>query len=162
MTERKKKAVQAYVFFILTALAVGGISAFIARDNMNIYDEIIKPPLAPAGFLFPVVWTVLYILMGISAAMVWLQRDKNNDKAVNALLWYAASLVVNFIWSPLFFNFRLFLPAFIVLAVLLILILKTVWEYRGIFPFAAYLQIPYIIWVSFAGYLNLAIWILNK
>lgn len=162
MTERKKKVIPVYVFFIVTALAAGGISAFITRDNMDIYSEIVKPPLSPPGFLFPVVWTALYILMGISGAMIWLRRDKCKDKAENALLWYAASLVVNFIWSPVFFNFRLFLLSFIILVVLLILILKTVWEYRRIFPLAAYLQIPYIIWVSFAGYLSLAIWILNK
>lgn len=161
MTSTKKKKILTYAIFILISLAVGGIAAFITRNNMNIYDEINKPVFSPPGFLFPVVWTVLYILMGISSAMIWLCRDSFREEAESALLWYGGSLVANFWWSPVFFNFRMYLFAFIILVILLMLVLKSAVEYKKLRPVAAYLQLPYIIWICFAGYLNLAIYILN-
>ena len=150
-----------YIISILIALAVGGASALLTMGNMNIYSEIRTPPLSPPSILFPIVWTVLYILMGISAAMIYTDKISTKKEKAEALLPYSSSLIVNFAWSIIFFNFRAFFVAFIWLLLLLYLIIKTVIEYKKINPLSAYLQIPYAIWVSFAGYLNLGIWLLN-
>lgn len=161
MKKETKRSILTFIIAIIIPLFIGGLSAFLTRDNMNIYDEINTPPLSPPGILFPVVWTVLYILMGVSSGLIWLKRGENREKAENALLIYAVSLVFNFIWSIIFFNFRLFLLSFIWLVVLLILIILTTIKYKKILPIAAFLQIPYVLWVTFAGYLNFGIYLLN-
>lgn len=157
-----KKAVLSFAAAILIPLAIGGLSAFLTRGNMNIYEDINTPPLSPPSFLFPVVWTVLYILMGVSSGIVLLKRDEHKAQADTALLLYASSLVMNFIWSLIFFNFRAYLFSFIWLIAMFITIILTYLGYKRLSSLAAYLQIPYILWVSFAGYLNFGIWLLNK
>ncbi len=161
MKKKTKSIALTFIIAIAVPLATGGLSALLTKDNMNIYGEISTPPLSPPSFLFPVVWTLLYILMGVSSAFIWLQRKDEKEKADNALLIYAASLVFNFIWSLIFFNFRLYLFSFIWLVCLLVLIILTIVSYRRLCPVAAYLQIPYALWVAFAGYLNFGIWLLN-
>lgn len=161
MKKETKRSILTFIISIIIPLFIGGLSAFLTRDNMNIYDEISTPPLSPPGFLFPVVWTVLYVLMGVSSGLIWQKRGENRENAENALLIYAVSLVFNFIWSIIFFNFRLYLLSFIWLVVLLILIILTTIKYKKILPLAALLQIPYILWVTFAGYLNFGIYLLN-
>lgn len=153
--------IKPYVVSILIALAVGALSAFLTRGGMDIYSQVNVPPLAPPGFLFPIVWTVLFILMGISAAIIYGKREEYPNEVRRALTVYGLSLAVNFLWSIIFFNFRSFLFAFVWLLLLLYLILKTIMLYKPISPIAAYLQIPYLIWVTFAGYLNLGIFLLN-
>lgn len=162
MKKETKKTVLTLLIAVAIPLAAGGLSAFLTKDNMNIYKELNSPPLSPPSFLFPVVWTALYVLMGISSGIIWLKRKDSKNTAENSLLFYAASLVFNFIWSLIFFNFRLYLFAFIWLIILLVLIILTVIGYKKLSPLAAYLQIPYILWVSFAGYLNFGIWLLNR
>ncbi len=162
MKKETKAIILTFAAAIALALAVGGISAFLTRENMNIYEQVNTPPLSPPAFLFPVVWTVLYVLMGIGSAFILRKRAEDKDKAENALLIYCTSLVFNFIWSIIFFNFRAFLFSFIWLAVLLALIILTIIKYKRLSPLAAYLQIPYCLWVAFAGYLNFGIWLLNK
>lgn len=157
-----KKTVKSYVISILIALAVGGLSAFFTRNSMDLYEDIITPPLAPPSILFPIVWTVLYILMGISAAIVYNDRNASTAQKNSALYTYGLSLIVNFFWSIIFFNMRAFLFSFIWLILLLFLIVRTIMKYYKISPLAAYLQIPYVLWVTFAGYLNFAIWYLNR
>ena len=153
--------IKPYIISVLIALAVGGLSAFLTRGDMDLYENIVTPPLAPPGILFPIVWSLLYILMGISAAMIWKERGSSPLSVQNALYTYATSLVLNFAWSIIFFKFGAFLLAFIWLILLFISIIATILKYRKIKPLAAYLQIPYAVWVAFAGYLNLAIYILN-
>ena len=143
-----------YIISILIALGVGGLSALLTMGNMDVYSQILKPSFAPPGFIFPIVWGILYVLMGISAARVYIKGGN--------LFYYAIQLIFNFFWSIFFFNFRWFLFSFIWLLGLLFLIVRTIMKYRRIKPIAAYLQIPYALWVAFAGYLNLAIWLLNK
>lgn len=157
-----KKKLKSFIFSIGISLSVGIISALLTRKNMNIYEEVITPPLSPPSFLFPVVWTVLYILMGISAAMIHTDNLALKRQKDRTLFTYAASLFVNFLWSILFFNMRAFLFSFLWLLLLLYLIVSTILQYRKINQTAAYLQIPYAVWVTFAGYLNLGIWILNS
>ena len=156
------KKIKPYVISIVIALGVGGLSALLTSGNMDIYSRIEQPPLAPPAILFPIVWTILYVLMGISAAMIYEEKDRKPDEVRNALTVYGISLFFNFFWSIIFFNMQAYLFAFIWLVVLWALILLTIIKYYRIKPIAAYLQIPYLLWVTFAGYLNFAIYILNK
>ena len=155
------KKIKPYLVSILISVGVGALSAFLTRGNMDIYEEIKMPPLSPPSILFPIVWGILYILMGISAAMIFTKRRDDFKKSTSALATYASSLIVNFAWSIIFFNFRAFFFAFVWLLLLLYLIIKTILQYREIDKVAAYLQIPYALWVIFAGYLTFGIWILN-
>lgn len=151
-----------FAIAIAIPLAIGGLSALLTRGNMQIYSEVRTPPLSPPTILFPIVWTLLYILMGVSSAIIWANREKDIEAAQSGLAAYAVSLAFNFTWSILFFNFRLFGFSFVWLLALWILILVTILQYRKISPTAAYLQIPYAVWVAFAGYLNAGIWWLNR
>lgn len=153
--------IKPYVISVAFALGIGSLSALITAGSMDLYSEIVQPPLAPPGFLFPIVWTILYILMGISAAMIWQERGTNRQKVDTALSVYALNLFLNFFWSIIFFNMRAFLFAFIWLIALWAVILTMIIKFTKIKPVAGYLQIPYLLWVTFAGYLNLAIYILN-
>lgn len=150
--------IKPYVISIIIALAVGGLSALFTNDNMEIYSQINQPPLAPPSFLFPIVWTILFTLMGISSAIVYVKNTSHSQKA---LIIYAIQLIVNFLWSIIFFNLRTYLFAFIWLVFLWILILKMIFEFYKVSKLAAYLQIPYLLWVTFAAYLNFMIFILN-
>ena len=138
-------------------LAVGSLSALLTRNSMETFNSITKPDLAPPGWLFPVVWTILYILMGIASYLMLTSR-KPNDKALTT---YGIQLVFNFFWSIIFFNLQLYLFAFIWLVLLWLLILKTTLLFYQISKPAGYLMIPYLLWVTFAGYLNFAIYLLN-
>ena len=149
-----------YVIAILIPLGVGIASSLLTMENMGIYSEVNTPPLSPPSWLFPVAWTVLYILMGISSALVWCTKTDNTAKETG-LAYYIASLIFNFGWSIIFFNLRAFFVAFAWLCVLWILILFTVVFYARVNKTAAYLQLPYLVWVTFAGYLNIAIALLN-
>ena len=159
---KKKSNIWVYVIFIGVTLAVGGLSALITSGSMDIYGDIILPPLAPPSILFPIVWTILYVLMGISAAMIYTDRFSSQKSKTDALTVYALQLIFNFFWSIFFFNLRAFLFSFLWLAVLLLLIVKMIVDFVKIKKLAGYLQIPYLIWVTFAGYLNLGIYLLNR
>lgn len=160
--QKYKKYIPSYLVAIAIPLLVGIISALLTKDNMQIFDEITKPPLSPPAALFPIAWGILYILMGVSSAMIYNSiNDKNRELARQALTYYIISLAFNFLWSILFFNLRVFAIAVLCLAILLFFIIKTTLSYFKINRVAAYLQIPYILWVIFAGYLNIAIAIIN-
>ena len=152
------KKAKPYIFSILLALTVGGLSALAIANNMNVYDKINAPPLSPPGWLFPVVWTILFILMGISSAIIFTSKSKQKD---DALFIYAVSLVLNFSWSIFFFNILSFIVSFIILVALWLSIIITIIKYYKINKPAAWLQLPYLLWVTFAGYLNFAIILLN-
>jgi tryptophan-rich sensory protein len=138
-------------------LAVGGLSAFFTQNNMQIFETIKKPFLSPPGWLFPVVWIVLYILMGIASYLV-VVSGKTNDTALTA---YSLQLVFNFFWSLIFFHQKRFLLAFLWLILLWLLIYKTLHLFYQISKTAGYLMLPYLAWVTFAGYLNYSIFLLN-
>ncbi len=156
-----KSKIKSYVIGILIPLAVGGLAAFLTRNSMDIYSTLVQPPLAPPGILFPIVWSILYILMGFGSALIY-ESPADEKSKTNALWVYGLQLAVNFFWSILFFNLRAFLPSFIWLVLLWVLIILMLVRFARINKLAAYLQIPYLVWVTFAGYLNLAIYILNK
>ncbi len=155
------KKIKPFIISIAISLGIGLLSALLTRNSIDIYSDIVQPPLAPPSILFPIVWTVLYVLMGIGAALVYVRGRDNPTQATQALAVYALNLFLNFFWSIIFFNMRAFLFAFIWLILLWIVILIMILKFRKVSPLAAYLQIPYLLWVTFAGYLNLAIYILN-
>lgn len=155
------KTLKTYVVAILIPLAVGALAAFLTRGNMMLYDQIVKPPLAPPPILFPIVWTLLYILMGISSARVYLKKQSMSQEVSSALTVYALQLGFNFFWSLIFFNLRAFFFAFWWILILWVLIIIMILKFRKIDGIAATINIPYLLWVTFAAYLNLAIYILN-
>lgn len=155
------KKIKPFVISIAIALAVGGLSALLTMGNMDIYSRINQPPLAPPSWLFPVVWTMLYILMGIGAALVYNRKGLKPAATKRALIIYSVNLFLNFFWSIIFFNLGTYFFAFVWLAALWAVILAMIISFRRVSAAAAYMQIPYLIWVTFAGYLNFAIYLLN-
>ncbi len=149
-----------FLISIAIPLIVGGLSAIITRGDMNLYSQIIRPPLSPPSWLFPVVWTILYTLMGISLYLVWNSNASCIAKR-NAYIFFGVQLFLNFIWSPIFFSGRQFLLAFIVLILMWLFTLGMIVSFYRISKPAGLLQIPYILWLTFAGYLNFAIYLLN-
>ena len=150
-----------YIISIAIPIGVGIFSALITMKNMQLFDEINKPPLSPPRWLFPIIWTILYVLMGLSSARIYNLKEAQRAKVREALYCYLESLVVNFAWSIIFFNFGAFLLAFLWILLLLFLIVKGTILYGKLDRVSAYLQIPYIIWVSFATYLTFCIMLLN-
>ena len=148
------------ILAIAIPLIVGGLSALITMDSMGLFDTVDKPPLSPPAWLFPVVWTALYILMGIASYIVFEKTADMVEKS-KALRVYFLQLAFNFLWSVFFFNFELYLFSFFWLLALWVLIIVTAVRFYRISRVAGYLMIPYVIWVTFAGYLNLGIAILN-
>ncbi len=148
-----------YIFFIATSILTGVLSALITRSNMDIFDTVLKPPLTPPAVVFPVVWTILFTLMGISAARIYIN---NENKWNYSLTVWSIQLTVNFIWSIIFFNLQAFLFAFIWLLLLWVLILFMIILFYRQDKLAGLLQIPYLFWVTFAGYLTLSIYLLNN
>lgn len=148
------------IISLLVPLGVGGLSALITGGNMDIYSKINRPPLSPPGIVFPIVWSILYTLMGISLYLVWNKNDNSSQSNI-AYFWFAVQLFLNFIWSPIFFGAQQYLVAFIVLILLIASVVAMIVSFYKISKPAALLQISYLIWLIFAGYLNLAIYILN-
>ena len=147
------------IISLLISLGVGGLSALITSGSMDIYKILVKPPLAPPSILFPIVWTILYILMGISSYMIFNSDDYMKDSALKI---YLLQLGLNFIWPIFFFLLKLRLAALIIISLLLITIAYMIIKFYRINKTSAYLQIPYLLWVSFATYLNLGFYILNR
>ena len=148
------------IISLVIPLAAGGLSGFLNKDSMKSFESLNQPPLSPPGWLFPVVWTILYVLMGIASYLVYTSYAPRRQKK-NALTVYGVQLFFNFIWSFLFFGFEKYTFAFVWLIIMLALIILTTVLFSKISKPAAYLMIPYILWVTFAGYLNLGIYILN-
>ena len=147
-------------FWILLAEAVGGFSGWLTREGTKIYQQTVaQPPLSPPGWVFPVVWGILYALMGISAARIY--RNPPSRERSRGLNLFIAQLAVNFFWSPIFFNLQAFGLAFFWLLMLWGLVLWMIFAFRKTDPNAAKLQIPYFLWLTFAAYLNLGVWYLN-
>lgn len=155
------KNLKTLLIAVAVPLFVGGISGFLSRGSRAAYSLLNKPALSPPGWVFPVVWTTLFILMGIASYLVVTSGKPQNDIS-NALTVYIIQLMVNFFWSIFFFNFERYLFSFFWIVLLWILILFTILLFYRISKPAAYLMIPYLLWVTFAGYLNLSIYLLNR
>ena len=155
---KMKKGVIPFLVFPAVSLLVGSLSALLTGENMMIYQTVAKPALAPPAVLFPIVWTALYLLMGVGAALVYNARGEFRTIG----LWlFAAQLAVNFFWSILFFNLRAFLFAFVWLILLWVLAAAMSVAFFKTRRVAGLLQIPYLLWLTFAAYLNFSVYILN-
>ncbi|MBK5240870.1 TspO/MBR family protein [Clostridium sp.] len=155
-----KKNIIALLISILLAQGIGLLSGFLSMSPTNAYENFNKPSFSPPGWVFPVVWTVLFFLMAVSAYRIWM-RGKSGVDVSKALTLYGIQLFLNFLWSIIFFRYRLYALAFLELLVLLVFILLTTFEFYRIDKTVGYLMVPYIAWVSFAGVLNYTIWMLN-
>lgn len=157
-----KKNWKNLIVCILIPLAVGSIAGLLTMGGMEEFATLNKPPLSPPAWLFPVVWTILYILMGISSYLIYTSEEpKESNLKSQALSTYGYQLLVNFLWPVFFFDFRWYFFSFLWLVFLWILVAKMILEFRKISPLAALLNVPYLLWLSFAVYLNLGVWLLN-
>ena len=143
---------------ILISLGTGTLAGLLTSGSMEKYQTLYHPPLAPPGWVFPVVWTILYFLMGVAAYRVYVS---GNDDTKQALLIYGAQLLVNALWPLLFFKLDAYFFSFIWLLLLFDLVLLTARCFSMIDQIAGKLFITYLIWLVFAGYLNLAYLIHN-
>ena len=140
-------------------LAVGGLATLLS-GGMDSYRALNQPPLSPPGWVFPIVWTVLYLLMGEASYRV-LVSGAEETRIKKALTAYGVQLLLNFIWPLVFFGGQMYLAAFFVLIALWIAIFVTMRLFVRINETASDLLIPYLLWVTFAGYLNLGVFLLN-
>lgn len=157
----KKQSWKQYTFWIILSEAVGALSGWLSQEAMRSFGETVtQPPFTPPALVFPIVWTILYALMGISAARIMLaESTPESRKGINLFI---AQLIVNFFWSPIFFNAQAYGFAFLWLLLLWVLVLAMILQFRKVDPLAAKLQIPYLIWLTFAAFLNFGVWYLNK
>ena len=145
---------------IAIPLAVGGLSALLTGTAMEAFETMRKPPLSPPAEVFPVVWTILYTLMGISSYLIF-NSGAEPEEIRKALALYGYQLVVNFLWSTFFFSFQWYFFAFLWLLLLIGLTAAMILEFSKLSKPAAWLNIPFLIWLIFAGYLNFSVWRLN-
>lgn len=156
----KKHTWKRYALWVLPAEAVGGLAGWLTRDGMKTYlAEAAKPPLSPPSIVFPIVWTVLFALMGIGAARI--DQSPVSRERTRGLRLFWVQLLFNFLWTILFFGTLRFDLAFFWLLALWALILWMLLTFRRVDPPAAWMQLPYLLWVTFAAYLNLGVWLLN-
>ncbi len=155
-----RKKIAPYALSILLALGVGALAAILTREGMRYFaSSTNQPPLSPPPWLFPVVWSLLYILMGYGAGRMHSLEDSPAKK--RALTLYYAQLAMNFVWNFIFFAFRAYLFALAWLLILWALVYCMICAFRRLDKRAANLQIPYLIWLSFAAYLNFGVYLLN-
>lgn len=150
-----------YALWIGLSEAAGLLSGYLSREATQLYSEFIqKPPLSPPAILFPIVWSVLYALMGIGMARVRLEEPSYQRSRSTGL--FLLQLGFNFFWSLIFFNAQAFGFALVWLLVLWGLVFLMIRSFYRVDPLAAYLQIPYLLWLTFAAYLNAGVWLLNR
>lgn len=146
------------IIITIITFVVGSFFSWFTMNNMDTFKELEKPVNVPA-MLFPIVWSILYLLISISCYIITKPDDKGKDKA---LIWYGIQLIINSLWSLIFFGFGAYLFAFIWIILLLITVVIMTAKFYNIDKRAAYINIPYILWILFAGYLNFGIYLLNR
>lgn len=156
---RTTKAILILAICIITPLLVGGLSSLLTRNQMSAFGEMNQPPGSPPAWVFPVAWTVLYILMGAASFLIFCS---NSESRGLILILYAAQLMLNFIWSPVFFNLQMYWLAFIILFVMWIMIVAIMIMARDVSVIASYMLLPYAVWCIYAMYLNIGIIVLAK
>lgn len=153
------KKVLKYLFYLFLPLVIGLVSSSFTSNASGFYNSLKQPPLAPPGYLFGIVWTILFILMGISFLLLKLKTEGYDIS--NTEFWYYLQLIINFFWSFFFFKNQELTFSFIWLVFLFITVIITYRKFYKLYRPSAYLLIPYILWIIFAGYLNLSVAILN-
>ena len=155
----KSKKAGTYALFILLSLAVAGGASLITKNGMPVYDQMAKPWFSPPDILFPIVWTLLYVLMGIGMARVWQTRVPARK---GSLVVFLLQLAANFLWTFWFFGLHRYLLAFLWLVGLVFLVAEMMKRFALVDKLAGRLQIPYLLWGLYATALNLAVWLLNR
>lgn len=156
--ELKKINWKRLIIITVITFIVGSFFSLFTMNNMDTFNELSKPINVP-GILFPIAWSILYLLMSISCYIITESNNKNKD---NAVIWYGIQLIINSLWSLIFFGFGAYLLAFIWIIILIIAVIIMVSKFYNIDKKAAYLNIPYILWLLFALYLSFGIYILNR
>ena len=156
----KNRKPRIYLVSISIPLSVGALAGYLTRSGIANFQNIQQSALTPPPIVFPVVWTILYTLMGISAARIWMAEDSiERDQGLNL---YLLQLIVNFFWSLFFFNMQSYGLSLLWVLGLWVLIGLMIRAFHRVDPVAARLQIPYFLWVSFATYLTYQVWRLNS
>lgn len=146
------------LFYIITTILIGTIPSIFVFKSMNVYNSLNRPPLSPPPIVFPIAWTILYILMGISIYIIMQSKRKLKK---NARLIYYIQLVTNALWAPIFFGFKEYFLAFLWILMLIVFVITMIFTFYKISKKAAYIQIPYLLWLLFASYLNFGVFVLN-
>ncbi|MBR5683105.1 MAG: tryptophan-rich sensory protein [Ruminococcus sp.] len=147
------------IIWVVATELVGALSALISGGNFSeFYSSLEQPPFAPPGWLFPVMWSILYALMGVSAYLIW---ESGNTRRKGAIILYGAQLFANFLWTPVFFGLKSLKGATVVVVIMLILITAMIISFLRINKTAAYLNLPYLFWTAFATYLTIGVTVLQ-
>ena len=149
-----------FLYFIIFTELVGAISGWITRDGMKALSDMPRSALTPPDIVFPIVWGILYALMGIGIARVW-QARPSFEKRLGIIVFFV-QLAANFLWSIVYFNFQAFAFAFFWLLFLWVLIIIMIYFFVKTDKLAGWIQIPYLLWVTFAAYLNFVSWMFNS
>lgn len=157
---KQKFRVSSLLISIVFAELVGALSALLSGNSISGYQGLNQPPLSPPGWVFPVMWGILYALMGTAAYLIY-QSDAEKQEKKKALVFYGAQLFVNFLWSIVFFRFQAYWLSVAVIVLLDILLVITMVKFARIRKSAMYFLIPYLAWVLFATYLDIGVAILN-
>lgn len=144
---------------IAIPVIVGGLASLLNMKGFKEFQFVDKPSITPPTFLFPIVWTILYILMGISAYLIFKSGEKGKTRAY---LFYTMQLVMNFLWTCFFFGAKDYTAAFVAIVVLLVLVAGMIFSFYAVNKKSGYFQIPYLIWITFALFLNYLVLIMNK
>jgi len=155
----KNERLKTYISSILIPLVLGALVGLLTRSGMESYSALRQPPLSPPGWVFGAAWSVLYFLMGLSLGIIRLSRDSQRE---DALFLFALQLFLNLIWPILFFCWELRLSALFVLLLLIVLVIAMISRFWRIKPLAGALNLPYLIWLGFAAWLNAAVYWLNR
>ena len=160
MKEKTKRYIKVFLTSILITEAVGGLSALLTRSGMKDFESIIKPALTPPSTVFPIVWSILFAVMAIGVGLIYLSPPSIDR--THGIIIYVLQLLFNFFWSIFFFNTKVYGFSFFWLICLFLLIALMIYKWYKVNKTAALLQIPYLLWVGFAGYLNYSVWMLNS
>ena len=158
MGDSLKINIRKIILYILIPVLLGGLVGLLTGAGDN-YKDLVQPSFAPPSIIFPIVWTILYILMGISSYII---SSSNRYLKREALVIYYFQLFINLLWSFIFFVFNWYFIAFIWILILIYLVYRMIKEFYSISKVSAYLQIPYLLWLIFASVLNLSIFLLNR
>lgn len=139
----------------------GALVGYLNKNSFEVYKSLEKPFFSPPAIVFPIVWTMLYILMGIAAYRIYM-KNKIKDLNSDGYFYYIIQLICNFTWTFIFFTFRLYGLSFLWIIAIIVLVIITIIKFLKVDKIAAVLIIPYIIWLAFAGVLNYFIWMLNE
>ena len=160
--DKKKIRIIPLIISIVIPFLIGGITSLFIPNIKLIYGDLVKTSFFPPSIVFPITWTILYILMGIASYKVYMLKYDNIDVS-SALFVYAIQLLLNFLWTFIFFGFKLYGLAFLELVLLVLFVMLTIKRfYKKAGKKAAILLLPYLIWLIYAGVLNLFIWMLNE